>query len=708
MTFLSPVFAMIGLVAATIPIIIHLLFRRRSTRVDWAPMKYLKLTVESNRQRIQCEQFLLLLVRVLVVLFVFLIAAKPMLSKRYSSWLAPNQSISRVLVIDDSMSMQTICEGGRTAFQHAQAAAIELIGTSKSTCELAVLATSSPDKPLLRLTQLDDTSQLYNDIHRMEPNDLSNRWASVFAYLDELLPSTGFSQREVVLITDLQRSGWGVNLPRGVDNWNDTMLTIVDVGQGVNENLAVCEIRNQNPVALSNWTNKFEATVHNFSDQESASSIATFSIDGQSQSVTMPRIPAHSDVQVPFSIYIAEPGQRELRFTISDDRLPADNSRFFSIDAKANLSMLIIDGDPRPESMAGEADFLVAACRSGSDLWGIQKRNNLRKADLTKLRPQVLVLANVSVIDDATKIELEKQVAAGMGLVIYAGGLIDAVNYNRQLHGGGQGILPFTIGQPVDDQFAGLVPVSHGTSPLEVFRSLPQDLLNRVRPRRVLGVGLPDANEPMAGRLQLHAHWNSDTRLPALLEARFGKGRVFFWTTTADREWCDWQIEPSFVIATRQTMLFAASGTTQNSLVAGDEMRWEIPVSEQPKNISLQLPKNRADVALSPELNDASISVRADNTSQAGSYRLKWQSKSGQSNDRLFSVNPDITESSLQRMTRPQLAELFGDTNWRLVSAKDLTSGGESSSKLWRAFAVILLTLLGVETCLAAWIGRAR
>ena len=41
------------LVLASVPIIIHLLNRRRFRIIDWAPMKYLKLTIKTNRRRLR-------------------------------------------------------------------------------------------------------------------------------------------------------------------------------------------------------------------------------------------------------------------------------------------------------------------------------------------------------------------------------------------------------------------------------------------------------------------------------------------------------------------------------------------------------------------------------------------------------------------------------------------------------------------------------
>ena len=78
-TFLSPLLIW-GTLLGAIPIIIHLLNRRRFRRVEWAPMRYLKLTIRRNRRRIQIEQLLLLLVRIALPVLLFLLLARPVLN----------------------------------------------------------------------------------------------------------------------------------------------------------------------------------------------------------------------------------------------------------------------------------------------------------------------------------------------------------------------------------------------------------------------------------------------------------------------------------------------------------------------------------------------------------------------------------------------------------------------------------------------------
>ena len=71
--FLNPLLLW-ALPLAAVPIIIHLLNRRRFNKVPWAAMEYLLRAMKRNRRRMQMEHWLVLLLRTLAVIFlVFLV-----------------------------------------------------------------------------------------------------------------------------------------------------------------------------------------------------------------------------------------------------------------------------------------------------------------------------------------------------------------------------------------------------------------------------------------------------------------------------------------------------------------------------------------------------------------------------------------------------------------------------------------------------------
>src|SRR5436305_12182654 len=105
MTFLSPLLIW-GTLLGAIPIIIHLLNRRRFRRVERAPMRYLRLTIQRNRRRIQLEELLLLLMRVAALVLLFFFLARPVLNPTgLERWLGSGGRSSQVVVVDDSVSM---------------------------------------------------------------------------------------------------------------------------------------------------------------------------------------------------------------------------------------------------------------------------------------------------------------------------------------------------------------------------------------------------------------------------------------------------------------------------------------------------------------------------------------------------------------------------------------------------------------------------
>src|SRR4051812_36115290 len=76
--FVNPWFVGAGAALAAIPIIIHILNRRRFRVVRWAAMEYLLQAMRKNRRKLKFEQWLLLACRCLLVFLMGLALARPM------------------------------------------------------------------------------------------------------------------------------------------------------------------------------------------------------------------------------------------------------------------------------------------------------------------------------------------------------------------------------------------------------------------------------------------------------------------------------------------------------------------------------------------------------------------------------------------------------------------------------------------------------
>src|SRR5438876_11912672 len=104
--FVTPWFFAAGFALASIPIIIHILNRRRYKTVQWAAMEFLLRAMRKNRRRLKFEQWLLLATRCAVFILAATALARP-LGCRDSTLasIAGSRSGLHVIVIDNSYSM---------------------------------------------------------------------------------------------------------------------------------------------------------------------------------------------------------------------------------------------------------------------------------------------------------------------------------------------------------------------------------------------------------------------------------------------------------------------------------------------------------------------------------------------------------------------------------------------------------------------------
>src|SRR6184192_1995819 len=76
-TFLHPV-VLVGLVAAAIPALLHLLERRVPPEAEFPPLRYLTEAERQSARRLKLRHLLLLLLRTALIAFVVLAAARPL------------------------------------------------------------------------------------------------------------------------------------------------------------------------------------------------------------------------------------------------------------------------------------------------------------------------------------------------------------------------------------------------------------------------------------------------------------------------------------------------------------------------------------------------------------------------------------------------------------------------------------------------------
>lgn len=110
MSLLHPGFLWAGLACAAVPILIHLLFRRRRAPVEWAAMELLARALAAQRRRMWLEQVLLLATRVAMVVLLGAALARPLLSPGAAPFAAKSRHLT--VVLDDGLASGVRTEPG--------------------------------------------------------------------------------------------------------------------------------------------------------------------------------------------------------------------------------------------------------------------------------------------------------------------------------------------------------------------------------------------------------------------------------------------------------------------------------------------------------------------------------------------------------------------------------------------------------------------
>jgi hypothetical protein len=705
---------------ASIPLIIHLLFRRRYKQIDWAPMKYLKLTIQRNRKRIQLEQLLLLLLRTAMIALLALLVARPVMHARgLGAWLAAGSRSGQLVLLDDSLSMGLVSQG-KSALDRAKDLTLEILRDVGPKDRFTLAVTSQPNTPILSEVEIDDPAQVSTWIRDITPSETLNAWLPTLEAVDEWLTTGTYPIREVTIVTDLRKSGWDASLSKVTQRWNTSQVRvrIFDIGVEADHNLALADFRQQDRLALVGSPVHFIAEVRNPGASDTPGLDANWLVDGKPTLVKTPSIPANSTAQVPLLASFAESGPHHVSFQLPDDDLPGDNQRWLTVQVTENVHILVVDGEPSSEAFMGEVDFLCLAMSLGvgeGEAFQIEVATDHDWA--ASLRPELdlVVLANVANVTPPQAERLTKLVQDGMGLFVFSGEQIDLDQYNQTLYRDGNGLLPASLESIADEDVNGIVVESDQRSPLSALLQLKPAVLERVRTHRFTQLRLPAM--PMEG-VHVLARWNDPSSSPAVLEKVVGQGKVLFWTVPADKAWGDWCTEPSYILAVREAAAaIAKSNSAQQNFTAGQTLRRVLPTGHEVNHAQCDVPFGKSSVTLQVETKEAetkTVAARTHtlalrDTRRAGLYHFTWQETPGGVGSEEFGVNPDSRESDLERLSADEVRKRFAPVAPEIISSgaedEPLSSRGQ---EIWRKLALGVLGMVVLEACFATWAGRQR
>jgi len=208
LSFLNPLF-LFGLLAAAIPVVIHLFTRRRPKEIRFPSLEFLSEVNQSEIRRLRIKQWLLLLLRTLAIAAIALAMSRPAL--RGSVGFAGGAATSVAVLVDRSGSMGASAGGGArgaTLLDEARRVVEDLLGSLGPQDEILLVPYDRTPQPVTPRPS-SDLSRVRAAIQGIAAGSATTDHESALALAARSLGESRALNRELFWISDFQRTGLG-------------------------------------------------------------------------------------------------------------------------------------------------------------------------------------------------------------------------------------------------------------------------------------------------------------------------------------------------------------------------------------------------------------------------------------------------------------------------------------------------------------------
>jgi len=690
--FVSPLMLW-GMLAASLPIIIHLINRRRARKIEFSATYFVRLSNKRLARSLKLKQFLLLLFRTLLLLLLPLLFARPYTipPATENAVIKNNTPTSIVMVVDQSMSMRANHNGSKL-FDLALEKARSLVTSFNSGDSIGlIMSPVQGESDVVELTFEHHT--ILEMLDKKEPTHSSTDFSKALEKARLMLEGSVFKQRQIVLIGDLTENGY--DIPFAVEVEGEAVpMAVFDVRDAESiANYAISSITMERSFFTGSRDWSVSVAVANFSQQPVSALPLSILLNGENVANGFVDIPPGETVGKKFIVKVEDMGQVRLEARIPDDNLLEDNRRFAQLNVARNLNVLLVNGQPSTTRHLDEVFYLKEALNPGG-----MDRSRIYTRVITpdwfmNEKPDdfdLIFLCQVPKISTEMGVELERFVSEGNGLFITVGPNVDIDNYNE------------TIGDLLPGRLRGERLAGTGTETKQNTRVVYLSHLDYQQPafsvfddETAKSLYLAPVKkyltfDPDASRKKHILARFSDTS-PALVQVDYGKGKSILFTSSISRIWNDIPIQPGF-LPLMQELAHALAGN-----VVSDEKRFFMVgesylVPEELKIKSLISPTGKKIKLISAENN----MLISEPLKESGFYNF-----TGGSNADFIVANVTVNESNLKPISQADKQNVFGASGKMVATTNPALSGGRVECS-WHLIWFLMLLFVG-EVLVLRW-----
>lgn len=677
MTFANPLF-LFGTLAAFIPLLVHLFDRRRPRQVPFGAISFVLKSQRRTASRLKLKRLLLYLLRTFILLAVPIALARPQFAS--AATVVPSRGLAATAVVVDTSLALRWKDGSAlfdTARDEAKAAVRELAPEEPAT---VVACTRSPAAaaPLGF-----ERARLFAALDEVRPGfeavDL-NRCLEVAA---RALDDSPLPNRRLVLVSAFTQASLHLEVappvstgPKGEKLKPEIVLRDVAKGREELPNRALIDARAEPAPQLGARAWQFTFTVRNDSGEAQKDVELRLEVNGEVVSKGFVDLSPGGTSQKTLSHRFAQGGTVAVTGALEADALIEDDARALVVTVPKELQVLLVNGAPSPQKYKDEAYFTEAALSApGSPVHAVTRDADAAwREDFSKY--DALFLLNVEAPPADVARALAAFVEAGGGLFISVGDRVEPEAWNAAM----AQVLPRklrvvkTAVEPsapdASSRAARLVQVASAHPVLQPFTGPAREGLLSVRFWRYA------LFESESGGATAEVLGALDDGAPAFLAARQGKGRVFVFTSSVDRDWCDLPIRTAFLPLMQRVAAWLTGTLDERESVRARVGETVALTPEPSQSPAFARAPSGVEVALTPAPDTASVT--GGPLPEPGRYEVV--DAKGQALPSLaFAATLDPAASDLSRHPVDALSNWFGED-----VVKTAGGGGERArTPLW-------------------------
>ena len=726
MAFLNPLF-LFGLLAAGIPLLIHLWNRRRVVTIDFSSLMFLTAAHRENARRFQLRQLLILLLRVAIVALIALALARPFLTLGLPV-ASVRAKTDLVIVLDNSYSMAYQDVDG-IRFEKAKTLASNILDTLRHGDSAAFILMSDIPNPVFR--QL--TPDLGSVTEAINTAEVSYRTTNVQPSIElahEILTESEQLNKELYVISDFAENGWE-NWSR-LPNRSGARISLIPVTENEAHNISIEEIRPSNQLIGVNLLLQLNVTIANHSAAPLAQNMLTMFIGGEKQKTVNFSAAADESLNTTLTYNFSTPGTHTGYLTLTEDRLNIDNRHYFALDVVGEVRVLCVGEQTEYLMLALNPNNFVSAPSVITDAISQSTHQNERKSGGVMILPtqctptefetfpledyDVIILADVQEISYRIRTQLQEFTRHGKSIIVFVSSRSDPSSYNELSNI----LMPAEVGNPLawtPPQRIGTYQESH-----PIFDIFPNEgFSTQYAPQFYNGIVLQPASES-----KIIARFDDGT--PFLVERIQGTSAVLLYNcglhaqdgtaTTAN----DLLVNPYFLPMLQQSVLYTAMASGNLSTWGGhigDTYTGYYPRSAGGKaSIRLKrtmdiLPDSETSTGDESDADNSTIvpiaedgALRFQGTEHPGIYQIEVQTPSRIQRD-FFAVNVDTSEADLSQIPLQQAAARVGahttvtEQTEALAVATDSYDVRRHGREIWGELLILVVCLMLLESFLS-------